>query len=90
MEAEWPLLTNTKNILKASSDICMMDWQNAQTDYPKDSQPKDTTLKLCFSSSYAAVFLSTGLGIADDKVLTIQKEVEGSEIEWALGTYIRA
>lgn len=90
VEAEWPLLTNTKNILKASSDICMMDWQNAQTDYPKDSQPKDTTLKLCFSSSYAAVFLSTGLGIADDKVLTIQKEVEGSEIEWALGTYIRA
>ena len=68
----------------------MMDWQKALTDYPKDSQPKDTTLKLCFSSSYAAVFLSTGLGIADDKVLTIQKEVEGSEIEWALGTYIRA
>ena len=86
---EWPLLTNTKNILKASSEICSMDWTTALSDYPKDSQPKDTTIKLCFSSSYSAVFLSTGLGIADDKVLTIQKEVSGSEIEWALGTYIR-
>ena len=64
-----------------------MEWEKASSEYPRDSQPKDTTLKLCFSSSYAASFLNSGLGLSDDKVLTIQKEVQGSEIEWALGEY---
>ena len=39
----------------------------------------------CFSTSYAAKFLVNGLGLPSDKRLTIQKYVEDSEIEWALG-----
>ena len=85
--AVFPLLTNTKNILKAASEVCEMEWSDAQSVYPKDSQPKDTTLKLCFSSSYAAAFLRSGLGLPLDKTVTIQKEVDGSEIEWALGNH---
>lgn len=83
----FPLLTNTKNILRAASEVCQMEWSDAQSVYPKDSQPKDTTLKLCFSSSYAAAFLRSGLGLPMDKTVTIQKEVDGSEIEWALGNH---
>ena len=81
----FPLLTTPKNFLTASNEICSVEWSAAQLQYPKDSQPKDTTLKLCFSSSYAGMFLTKGLGLDAEKVVTVQKEVDGSEIEWALG-----
>ena len=31
------------------------------------------------------LFLQIGLGLNENKAITIQQEVEGSEIEWALG-----
>ena len=81
----FPLLTSPKNFLTAATTICNTEWSTAQAEYPKDNQPRDTTLKLCFSSSYAATFLMKGLRLAEDKIVTVQKEVDGSEIEWALG-----
>ena len=81
----FPLLTTPNNFRTAANKICSTEWSVAQSEYPKDSQPKDTTLKLCFSSSYAATFLTKGIHLAEDKVVTVQREVEGSEIEWALG-----
>ena len=84
----FPLLTSPKNFLTAATTICNTEWSTAQAEYPKDNQPKDTTLKLCFSSSYAATFLTKGLHLTEDKLVTVQKEVDGSEIEWALGECI--
>lgn len=83
--AVFPLLTNPKNILVAAEEMCNTEWSEADKTYPKDSQPKDTNLKLCFGASYANAFLINGLGLREDKEIIIQKEVDGSEIEWALG-----
>ena len=82
---QFPLLTTPKSFGDAAEIFCSQDWNTVTNTYPKDSQPKDTDIKLCFGSSYANVFLTKGLQLPEDKVLTIQKEVDGSEIEWALG-----
>lgn len=82
---QYPLLTSPASFKGASDEICAVEWSQAQTTFPKDSQPKDTNIKLCFAASYAHQFLIKGLGLSEDKKVTIQREVEGSEIEWALG-----
>mmetsp|Transcript_27844 Transcript_27844/g.26676 ORF Transcript_27844/g.26676 Transcript_27844/m.26676 type:complete len:528 (-) Transcript_27844:358-1941(-) len=81
----YPLLTNPKNFAAAATKICNTDWKTVQETYPLDTSPKDQMVKMCFSASYANAFLIDGLHMKEDKVLTVQKEVDGSEIEWALG-----
>lgn len=84
-QAVFPLRTTAAHIQDATTKVCSANWDTVQATYPLDSQPKDVGLKMCFSGSYAYSFLVDGLKIAKDKVLTIQKEVGASEIEWALG-----
>ena len=81
----FPLLTTPSDISQNANQICRTEFQEVNEIYPKDSQPKDVNLKLCFSATYASSFLTKGIGLKDDKVVTIQKEVDGNEIEWALG-----
>lgn len=84
-KAVFPLRTTAANIKAAASKVCSADWSTVQATYPLDNQPKDVGLKMCFSGSYAYSFLVDGLKIDEHKILTIQKEVGASEIEWALG-----
>jgi len=81
----FPLITTPANILEASNRYCSLDYSTLGTTYPLDSQPKDVNTKMCFVGSYAYDFIVSGLKIAKDKVVTIQKDVGKSEIEWALG-----
>jgi Golgi nucleoside diphosphatase len=81
----FPLRTTPTHIKEATNKACDTDWATLQATYPLDNQPKDVNLKMCFSGSYAYSFLVDGLKVDKDKVLTIQKEVGPSEIEWALG-----
>jgi hypothetical protein len=81
----FPLLTTPSDISQNAKEICQTEFEKVNEIYPKDSQPKDVNLKLCFSATYASSFLTKGIGLKDDKLVTIQKEVEGNEIEWALG-----
>lgn len=83
--SQFPLVT-TANLIKHKSDeICSSDWSTVQAEYPKDNSGKDVNLKLCFSSSFAVEFLLNGLRIDQEKAVTVQREVAGNEIEWALG-----
>jgi hypothetical protein len=81
----FPLVTTPANILEASNRYCSLDYGDLGTTYPLDSQPKDVNTKMCFIGSYAYAFVTSGLKLAKDKVVTIQREVGKSEIEWALG-----
>lgn len=81
----FPLLTTPAQFQTAANELCSQPWSEVQTKYPLDSQGKDVDTKLCFIASYASVFLTRGLAVRPDKVLTVQKDVDGSEIEWALG-----
>jgi len=81
----FPLITTPQQIKQSSYEVCGLDYNSLQLSYPKDQQSKDVNIKLCFLSSYAYNFLIDGLKLSKDKVITIQKEVGSSEIEWALG-----
>jgi len=81
----FPLLTSPKEIEESAQEVCSKTWDTVQAEYPKDKQPKDVAIKLCFSSSFATSFLVDGLGLKSDAAITIQKDVGSSEIEWALG-----
>jgi hypothetical protein len=85
MKTSFPLRT-TPALLKAAHDtFCALSWSEITLQYPKDNQSKDVNDKMCFLSGFAYDFLVTGLKLPSNKVITIQKEVSGSEIEWALG-----
>ena len=46
---------------------------------------KDVNTKLCFSLSFASAFLIDGMHLRPNKEITVAKDVNGSDIEWALG-----
>lgn len=81
----FPLQTTPAEFQAAANKVCVLPWQTVQSSYPVDGQGKDVNTKLCFIASYANMFLTQGLGVRRDKVVTVQKDVDGSEIEWALG-----
>lgn len=81
----FPLETTPSLIRKTSDHFCALPYAAVDQAYPKDAQPKDVNGKMCFLSAFAYAFLVDGLKIPADKTITIQKEVDGSEIEWALG-----
>jgi Golgi nucleoside diphosphatase len=84
-KAKFPLSVTPDSYAKASDKVCGETWENLTTGYPKDGQGKDNNNKWCFGSSYAEKFITKGLGLQPNKVITISKDVDGSEIEWALG-----
>jgi hypothetical protein len=81
----FPLQTTPEHILASSQQYCSLPWADVEASYPKDAQPKDVNEKMCFLSAFSYSFLVDGLHILPKKIITIQKEVDGSEIEWALG-----
>lgn len=81
----YPLHTTPHEFQAAATTVCSKSWTDMQSQYPLDKQDKDNNNKWCFSSSFAYSFLIDGLGVESTKRITIQKEVDGSEIEWALG-----
>jgi Golgi nucleoside diphosphatase len=81
----FPLETTPYQIKEASETFCALPWNDVQAHYPKDTQGKDVNMKTCFISAFSYSFLVDGLKIPHNKVITIQREVDNSEIEWALG-----
>eukprot|EP00607_Mallomonas_marina_P002879 CAMPEP_0182429124 /NCGR_PEP_ID=MMETSP1167-20130531/25532_1 /TAXON_ID=2988 /ORGANISM="Mallomonas Sp, Strain CCMP3275" /LENGTH=445 /DNA_ID=CAMNT_0024612471 /DNA_START=449 /DNA_END=1786 /DNA_ORIENTATION=- len=84
-KTKFPLKTSPQEYLDSSVEVCSTSWSSLATEFPRDAQPKDFNTKMCFATSYAAAFLVNGLGLPREKLITVQKEVAGSEIEWALG-----
>ena len=53
--------------------------------FPRDATSKEQNTRWCFSASYAYLFLTHGIGLKYDQVITVQQSIENSDIEWALG-----
>lgn len=81
----FPLISSPLELKEAAAEVCRMEYKDVLIKYPKDGQTREVGTKLCFSLSYAAAFLIHGLHVPENKFITIQKEVNGDEIEWALG-----
>lgn len=82
---QFPLITTPKEFKDAAAEVCGKKWDQINEEYPKDGQDKSNNNKWCFMLSYATSFLIDGLKLPLSKEITIQRNVEGSEIEWALG-----
>ena len=81
----FPLVTSVAEMEESAREVCGYNWTHLNLNYPKDTSGKDNNIKFCFVTSLMSSFLSEGLGIDASKQLTIQQNVEGSDIEWALG-----
>jgi hypothetical protein len=81
----FPLNTTPLMYRMAARRVCSKEWSEMGPKYPVDGQPKDVNIKLCFSLSYAAAFLMDGIRLKPNKQITVAKNVNGSDIEWALG-----
>ena len=89
--ASFPLVTTAGEFAEAAALVCGKSWVEMQQQYPLDHQPRDTVNRLCFSLSFADLFLSRGLGLDPQKKIKVQQEVGGSPIEWAIGAaYLEA
>lgn len=87
----FPLVTSPKEFYDSAQEICSPSAIDLMKIAPKDWQPKDVSTKLCFSLAYASAFVTKGLGISLHKEILVQKEIDGTDIEWALGAaYIEA
>lgn len=87
----FPLVTSPKEFYDSAQEICSPSSTDLMKIAPKDFQPKDVSTKLCFSLAYASAFVTKGLGISLHKEIMVQKEIDGTDIEWALGAaYIEA
>ena len=60
-DGQFPLMTTPLGFKEAADTFCATNWKDVQTSYPKDEQPKDTVIKLCFGASFAFEFLTKGL-----------------------------
>ena len=81
----FPLTTTPLMYRLAARRICSKNWNDLQAKYPIDGQPKDVNTKLCFGLSFAASFLIDGMHLRPNKEILVAKDVNGSDIEWALG-----
>lgn len=81
----FPLVTSISEMEESAREVCGYNWTHVNVNLPRDSSGKDNNIKFCFVTSLMTSFLSNGLGISANKHLTIQQNVGGSDIEWALG-----
>lgn len=83
--AAFPRVTTLSDIQASARNVCAKNWSELTAEYPKDGTGKENNVKFCFTASFMSAFLSDGLHIPPNKLITIQQQVGTSDIEWALG-----
>ena len=82
MKSEFPLQTSPKEFLDSANEVCSVPWGDMEVRFPKE---KSQNARWCFSTTYAYLFLTHGIGLGDDQPITVQQSIGKAEIEWALG-----
>eukprot|EP00604_Paraphysomonas_vestita_P003350 CAMPEP_0174818934 /NCGR_PEP_ID=MMETSP1107-20130205/1885_1 /TAXON_ID=36770 /ORGANISM="Paraphysomonas vestita, Strain GFlagA" /LENGTH=499 /DNA_ID=CAMNT_0016031555 /DNA_START=164 /DNA_END=1659 /DNA_ORIENTATION=+ len=81
----FPLITSPKEYRDSAEITCGLSWDKIQISYPRDTSSKEQNSRWCFTASYAYLFLTHGIGVKYEQLITVQQSVDGSDIEWALG-----
>jgi Golgi nucleoside diphosphatase len=81
-KASFPLLTSPKEFLDSAAQVCPVPWGDMDTRYPKEASQN---ARWCFSTTYAYLFLTHGLGLQDTQAITVQQSIGSADVEWALG-----
>lgn len=84
-EATFPLQTSPREYRHSAEEACGITWDRINVNFPRDESSKEQNARWCFSASYAYLFLTHGIGVKYDQVITVQQSIDGSDIEWALG-----
>jgi Golgi nucleoside diphosphatase len=84
-ESLFPLQTSPREYRHSAEEACGLSWDKVQANFPRDTSSKDQNTRWCFSASYAYLFLTHGIGLKYDQVITVQQAIDNSDIEWALG-----
>jgi Golgi nucleoside diphosphatase len=84
-ESDFPLQTSPREYRHSAEEACGLSWDKIQMNFPRDATSKEQNTRWCFSASYAYLFLTHGIGLKYDQVITVQQSIENSDIEWALG-----
>lgn len=78
----FPLLTSPKEFLDSAMEVCPVPWEKMSTRFPKEASQN---ARWCFSTTYAYLFLTHGIGLEDAQAITVQQSVGSADVEWALG-----
>jgi len=78
----FPLHTSPKEFLDSAQEVCSVPWDSMNTRYPREPSQNS---RWCFSTTYAYLFLTHGIGLADDHAITVQQSIGSADVEWALG-----
>lgn len=81
-QAGFPLLTSPKEFLDSAAQVCPVLWADMGARFPKEASQN---ARWCFSTTYAYLFLTHGLGLEDNQAITVQQSIGGADVEWALG-----
>jgi Golgi nucleoside diphosphatase len=81
-KAEFPLHTSPKEFLDSAAQVCPIQWGEMNTRFPKDASQNS---RWCFSTTYAYLFLTHGIGLDDNHAITVQQSIGNADVEWALG-----
>lgn len=78
-----------KDYKSAAKQICSIEWNVLEKEYPKDNQPKEFNKDWCFSAIYIYEFLTKGLGLSLEQEITVGNSVDSHAIDWALGAALQ-
>ena len=78
----FPLLTSPEEFLHSATEVCPVPWEKMNTQFPKEASHN---ARWCFSTMYAYLFLTHGIGLRDGQEITVQQSVGSADVEWALG-----
>ena len=81
-KSDFPLLTSPKEFLDSASEVCPLQWSDMSVRYPKEVSQN---ARWCFSSTYAYLFLTHGIGLHEHQSILVQQSIGGADVEWALG-----
>lgn len=78
-----------KDYKSAAKQICSIEWNVLEKEYPKDNQPKEFNKDWCFSAIYIYEFLTKGLGLSLEQEITVGNSVDSHTLDWALGAALQ-
>lgn len=78
----FPLNTSPKEFLDSAAQVCPVRWEDMNTLFPKEV---NQNARWCFSTTYAYLFLTHGIGLDENQAITVQQSIGSADVEWALG-----
>merc|ERR1712232_1316421 len=88
MKADESKEFKVKDFERVAQYMCAKEFDEIDSNYPKDTQPKSYNKVWCFSATYVFLFLTKGLGLDQDQSIMVGNSVGNVGVDWALGAVL--